>query len=193
MHTDIEDLPEEVRIEPPRGPVAWYRLAVPVAGVLAGVLLLGIVLPPETFLRTLKFLGIYMVPGGIDFGPPVGVGLLGLSPTAVVGLIAYFDIWITLFWIWNLDHLGRFERVEARIEKSRARAHAVWQRLPWLKVATVPGLALFIMLPIPWTGSFTGIVIGKLIELPDPLIFVASLSGTTLRVALLAFGVGLFV
>lgn len=190
---NAERLPQEARIEPPAGPVALYRLVIPVAGVFGGLLLLALVLPPDRFLDTLKFLGIYMVPGGIDFGPPIGVVLLGFPPFTVVALILLFDVWITLFWLWNLDHLARFERIEARVEKSRARAHVVWQRLPWLRLASVSGLAFFIFLPIPWTGSFSGIVIGKLIELPDLLIFAASIVGTTMRVSLLAYGVSLFV
>lgn len=175
-------------IEPPSGREALLKLGLPVLGVVAGIVALLLLLGVEMRENVFTFLGIYLIPGGIDFGPPVAVSLLGLDPVWVVGLLTYFDLWLTLFWVWNLDHLVRFELIDKRVEKSRARAHKLWERFPWLRVATGPGLALFIMIPIPTTGSFSGITIGKLIELPDPVIYMASVGGTLVRVAALAYG-----
>lgn len=175
-------------IEPPRGAEIAYKVGIPVLGVLAGVVGLAVLLPDGLRDNVFTFLGIYLVPGGIDAGPPVGVSVLGLEPEWVVGLVTYFDLWLTLFWVWNIDHLVRFDVIERRVEKSRERAHSLWQRFPWLRVATGPGLALFITIPIPTTGSFSGVTIGKLIDLPDPVVYLASVGGTLVRVAALAFG-----
>lgn len=175
-------------IEPPRGRELAYKVGVPLLGVVAGVAGLLVLLAPDTRNSVFAFLGIYLVPGGIDAGPPVGVSLLGLDPAWVIALVTYFDLWLTLFWVWNVDHLVRFDVVQRRVEKSRSRAHKLWQRFPWLRVASAPGLALFITIPIPTTGSFSGIAIGKLIDLPDPAIYVASVGGTLVRVMFLAYG-----
>lgn len=175
-------------IEPPQGREALLKLGLPVLGVLGGIAALLLLLGPELRDNVFTFLGIYLIPGGIDFGPPVAVSLLNLEPLWVVGLLTYFDLWLTLFWVWNLDHLVRFDVIDRRVEKSRRRAHSLWERFPWLQVATGPGLTLFITIPIPTTGSFTGIAIGKLIELPDPVIYMASVGGTLIRVAALAYG-----
>lgn len=181
-------LPPAEEIEPPSGRWAWYRVAIPVVGVLAGLRGLWLGLSESLRPRVFSFLGLYMLPGGIDFGIPIGVGALDLEPWWILLLIFYFDVWITAFWVWNLDHLVRFDWIDKRVHKSRARAHSLWERFPRLQVATGPGLAAFILLPIPWTGSFAGIVVGKLIDLPDPVIYVASLGGTAVRVAMLAYG-----
>lgn len=183
-----QPLPEFEPIEPPHGRAALLKIGAPVLGVLAGVVTLLAVLEPGLRRNVFTFLGAYLVPGGIDAAPPLGVSLLGLEPEWVVGLILYFDLWLTAFWVWNLDHLARFDVIDARVEKSRERAHRWWERFPWLRVATGPGLALFILIPIPTTGSFTGIAIGKLIELPDLTIYLASIAGTFVRISLLAFG-----
>lgn len=175
-------------IRPPRGREIAYKIGLPVLGVLAGVAGLLALLSPELRTNVFTFLGIYLVPGGIDAGPPAGVALLGLEPLWVVGLVVYFDLWLTLFWVWNIDHLVRFDIVQRRVEKSRERAHKLWARFPWMQVASAPGLALFITIPIPTTGSFTGIAIGKLLDLPDPAIYLASVGGTLIRITALAFG-----
>lgn len=175
-------------IEPPRGREIAYKVGLPAAGVLAGVLALVLALEPALRRNVFVFLGVYLVPGGIDAGPPVGVGLLGLEAEWVVALVVYFDLWLTLFWVWNLDHLVRFGVVQRRVEKSRERARKLWERFPWLRVASAPGLALFITIPIPTTGSFSGVAIGKLIDLPDPSIYLASVGGTFIRIVALAYG-----
>lgn len=175
-------------IRPPRGREVLAKVGIPVLGVAAGLLGLLVLLPPELRDNALTFLGIYLIPGGIDAAPALGVSLLGLDPLWVVGLTVYFDLWLTLFWVWNLDHLVRFDVVRGRVEKSRERAHQLWDRFPWLRVATAPGLALFITIPIPTTGSFSGIAIGKLIDLPDPAIYLASVAGTFVRIVTLAYG-----
>jgi uncharacterized membrane protein len=180
-------LPPEAEIEPPSGRIAWYRVAIPIAGVLAGLAALWS-LDPSLRTRSYSFLGMYMLPGGIDYGIPIAVGALDLAPHWVVGLVTYFDLWITLFWVWNVDHLSRFDVVDERVAKSRARAHRLFERFPRLRVATAPGLAAFILLPIPWTGSFAGIVVGKLIGLNDLEVYLASILGTLGRVLLLAYG-----
>ncbi len=185
---DEETLPEFEPIEPPRGRWVLVKLGLPVLGVLAGITALLVTLEPGVRRNVFVFLGAYLVPGGIDAAPPLGVSLLDLEPIWIVGLIHYFDLWLTAFWVWNLDHLARFDVIDRRVEKSRQRAHQLWERFPWLRVASAPGLALFILIPIPTTGSFTGIAIGKLIELPDLAIYVASIVGTLVRISLLAFG-----
>ncbi|PSG96178.1 hypothetical protein BRD56_11650 [Thermoplasmatales archaeon SW_10_69_26] len=175
-------------IEPPTGWRALSKIGLPVAGVLAGVAVLLLALEPELRRNVFTFIAIYLVPGGIDAGPLAGVSLLGLDPLWVIALVTYFDLWLTMFWVWNIDHLVRFGWVERRVEKTRERAHSLWKRFPWLRVASGPGLALFITIPIPTTGSFSGIAIGKLIDLPDPVTYMASVGGTMIRVAALAFG-----
>lgn len=185
-------LPSAARIEPPRGPIAGYRFVVPILGVLAGVLALYLFLDPTTRAAFLAFLGIYVLPGGIDYGIPIGIGLFGLPPLWVIAAVTYMDMWITLFWVWNLDHLTRFSWVDNRVHKSRGKTARLWKRFPRLRFATAPGLALFIVLPIPWTGSFVGVVAGKLIGLKDLELFVASVTGTFLRVLALTYGSTLF-
>ncbi len=175
-------------IEPPRGLQVWLKLGIPALGVAIGAAFLLLALAPELRRNVFIFIGIYFVPGGIDAAPPLGVSLLGLQAEWVVAIVTYFDVWLTLFWVWNLDHLVRFDLVDRQVEKSRLRGQRLWERFPWLRVATGVGLGLFIMLPIPTTGSFTGIAIGKLLELSDATIYVASVVGTFVRVAFLAFG-----
>jgi uncharacterized membrane protein len=186
-------LPEFDPIEPPRGLEAWIKIGIPVAGTLLGLGALFVSLAPDARQAVFSFLGVYMIPGGIDAGPVVGVTALGLHPLVVTGLILYFDLWFTLFWVWNLDHLARFDLIGNRVDKSRKRAHQLWKKFPRLRVASGPGLMLFIMIPIPTTGSFTGIAIGKLLELPDKVVYAASVAATTVRVFMLAIGAeGLF-
>jgi len=179
-------LPEFDPIEPPTGREASIKLWLPVLGVLLGVAAIWLLLEDPLRRNVLTFMGVYLIPGGIDAGPIVGVSLLDLHPLAVTGIVAYFDVFLTLFWVWNLDHLARFSLIDRRVSKSRARAHELWERFPRLRFATGPGLMLFILLPIPTTGSFTGIAVGKLLELPDWVIYVASLTATSLRVLLIA-------
>ena len=179
--------PNEPHIEPPRGRAAKLRFFLPISGVMVGATVLMLVVNTETRLDLLKFAAVYFMPGGIDFAVPIGVAV-GLTPLFIVLVALYFDSWITLFWIWNLDHLTRFARISRMVEKSRARADKVWAKHTWLRVASGWGLALFIFIPLVGTGSFTGIIAGKLIELPTRTIWLASVLGTAVRVSILGFG-----
>lgn len=179
---------ERVHIEPPRGRVARLEFFLPIGALLAMAVLLALVLSRGTMWSVIRFGGLYILPGGIDFAVPFAVTVLDLTPWQVLLLTMYVDAWVTLFWLWNLDHLTRFERVDRMVTKSRARADKLWARRPWLRFASGVGLALFILIPLPGTGSFTGIVAGKLIELPPWEIWTASIVGTSVRVAALAFG-----
>lgn len=189
---DDVSLPSAHRIRPPTGRLAWYRLAIPILGVTLGLLALVLLLPVAFRNRLFGFLALYILPGGIDYGIPIGIGMLDLPAAWVIGLVTYMDLWITLFWVWNLDHLTRFSSVDDRVHKSREKTLDLWERFPRLRVATSPGLALFIVLPIPWTGSFVGIVVGKLIGLRNVEVYLASVSGTFLRVLILTYGSALF-
>ncbi len=175
-------------ITPPTGKLAWYRLAIPLSGLLVGMSVLFTVLESGFRNRIFAFLAVYLLPGGIDYGVPIGVGVLDIPAPWVIGVVAYMDLWVTLFWVWNLDHLTRFSWVDDRVRESRERTSRLWERFPRLRVATAPGLILFILLPIPWTGSFVGIVVGKLIGIKDAEVYVASVVGTFLRVLALAYG-----
>jgi len=186
--TQREDSPagaQRAPLVPPTGTVARVRLLVPIGAALGGMIGLMLALGPEGRADVATFAAIYAVPGGIDAAVPAAVAILGLQPVPVILLVAYFDACLTLFWLWNLDHLVRFQRVDRMVARSRDRADALWERRAWLRIASGWGLAAFIFLPIPGTGSFSGIVIGKLIDLRPATIFLASLVGTGARVATL--------
>ncbi len=185
---DASSLPPAARIKPPRGPIAGYRFLVPILGILAGALALFLFVEPELRTRLFTFVGIYLLPGGIDYGIPVGIGVFEIPPAWVIAAVTYMDLWVTLFWVWNLDHLTRFSWIDERVAKSRHRTARLWDRFPRLRFATAPGLTLFILLPIPWTGSFVGVVAGKLIGLKDLELYLASIAGTFLRVITLTYG-----
>ena len=152
-------VPTYTPLPPPTGMRAVLALAVPLLGVAIGVAYIWLALPAQEAQAIARFAFTYILPLGIFWAGPVNVAL-GLSPTVLVLTVFYFDAWFALFWIWNLDHLVRFRRIRAFVDRSTARAWRVFSRHRWMARSSIGAVLVVVGLPLPGTGMVSGIVLG---------------------------------
>lgn len=102
-------------------------------------------------------------------GIPYGIGM-GLSPllSVVGGILGTTAEFLLSFCLFLLLRLGRsrfpvLERLFAYLDR-----RAVERSQRWLPYGSV-GLILAVALPVPGTGSWTGIAIAQLLGMPLPL------------------------
>lgn len=126
----------------------------------------------------LKVLGISAIPFlELRLGIPVGISY-GLKPGVAIALgIAgnLAQVPLIMFIMYMLRRLAQqapwAARLLARIDNSAEKHHAKVRRYGWV------GVALFIGIPIPGTGLWSGAALANLLRLPVALTFLAMALG----------------
>ncbi len=120
-------------------------------------------LPPEWTTFVISMLPIVELRGAIPYGIGVaGLGWLQTYVYAVVGnLVPIVPILLFLGpiseWLSRFPGFGRF--FAWVFERSHRRSHVVRKYGPW-------GLALFVAIPLPVTGGWTGAAVAFLLGIP---------------------------
>ena len=146
-------------------------------GVLVSV---GVFIVGDLQLRYYSFISAYFFPPlGKETVIPAGVKL-GINPLVMALSIAFVDIIVALFLIWNYDLakkiplIGRFMIKVENIGKSSSDKYA------WLKPLRFIGIMLFVMVPFQGSGGLVGSILGRLIGMkPWNTFFAISIGSIT--------------
>lgn len=125
-------------------------------------------------LKLLYVLLISMLPlielrGAIPVAAAMGLPFYFYAPIAILGNLIPVPF-ILLFIPRILDWLGKFHAFESIVSWVRRKADKHSERI--LKGAFI-GLLLFVLIPLPGTGAWTGALVAALFELPKRRSFVA--------------------
>lgn len=134
----------------------------------------------------LKVIGISAIPFlELRVGIPVGI-LNGLSPTVstVLGIAGnILQVPLIIFVMYMIRRIAQqvpwAARWLARIDEQAAKHHAKVRRYGWL------GIAIFVGIPIPGTGLWSGAALANLMNLPLFLTFLAMSLGVAIAGALI--------
>ena len=129
----------------------------------------------------------YIPPSGKESLIPLGIAL-GIPWWLMAFTLAYLDVVTSLFMILNLDRAERFPYLGPWITRSLAAGHEFMEHRPWLARWRVPGVALFVMLPLQGTGGVGATIVGIMAGLRPAEILLAVGIGAT--VECLAFALG---
>lgn len=116
--------------------------------------------------RVLLTFLVSMVPvvelrGGIPFGTALGLDPVSAAAAAVLGNLVPVPF-IILFIRHIFDWLRRYEKPRAIVEKFEKKAHLKSKNV--IKYQTF-GLCLFVALPLPGTGAWTGALIAAILDM----------------------------
>lgn len=116
--------------------------------------------------RVLLTFLVSMVPvvelrGGIPFGTALGLDPVSAAAAAVLGNLVPVPF-IILFIRHIFDWLRRYEKPRALVEKFENKAHLKSKNV--IKYQTF-GLCLFVALPLPGTGAWTGALIAAILDM----------------------------
>ena len=128
----------------------------------------------------------FFPPLGKETVIPTGVGI-GINPVIMALSVAFVDIVIALFLIWNYDLakkipiVGRFMKKVEKVGKGSSEKYA------WVKPLRFIGIVLFVMVPFQGSGGMVGTVLGLVIGMNPRNTFFAISIGAILGCLLIAF------
>ena len=116
--------------------------------------------------RVLLTFLVSMVPvvelrGGIPFGTALGLDPVSAAVAAILGNLVPVPF-IILFIRHIFDWLRRYDKPRALVEKFEKKAHLKSKHV--IKYQTF-GLCLFVALPLPGTGAWTGALIAAILDM----------------------------
>jgi len=121
----------------------------------------------------------FFPPFGKETVIPLGVGVLkkGLSipfinirvnpvsinPVSMALSVAFIDIIVALFLVWNYDLAKKIPLVGQFITKVEDKGKNVEEKYGWIKPLRFFGIVLFVMIPFQGSGGLVGSIVGRLI------------------------------
>ena len=150
--------------------------------------LLSSLLSKEGIVFITSILPILELRGGVLVGYTLGLDLLTTSIISVVGNL--LPIPFVLFFIEKVfDFMERHHILVSLVHKLRERAS---HKSGSIKKAEFIGLLLFVGIPLPGTGAWTGSLIAEMLQIDRKKAFVAIVCGVFLALAImLIFSYGL--
>ena len=144
----------------------------------------------------------FFPPFGKETVIPLGIGILekGLSipifniqvnpvsinPISMALAIAFIDIVVALFLVWNYDLAKRIPFVGKFIIKVEEKGKNVEEKYGWVKPLRFIGIILFVMIPFQGSGGLVGSIVGRLIGMKPLNTFIAISIGAVIGCILIA-------
>jgi uncharacterized membrane protein len=140
-----------------------YRIVAALLLIASGLGLAAIARDPELLHETLvsaglsvAFFGKYIVLGGFDGGSRLGPYGLALLAFAI-------DVDIAVLFTSGAQHLERVPGVGRWLRYLRTRARRALNENPGLSNMAFWGVALYVFVPLPGTGAFTGTLAARIL------------------------------
>ena len=99
---------------------------------------------------TVPFLNIHVEP-------------LSVNPLSIALAVAFIDIVVALFLVWNYDLAKKIPLVGKFMEKIENIGRSSSDKYGWFKALEFVGIILFVMVPFQGSGGLVGSIIGRLI------------------------------
>ncbi|MCD6461151.1 MAG: small multi-drug export protein [Thermoplasmata archaeon] len=167
------------------------------------ILILYALLPEEVFWRVGGGMAAYFFPplgkesvipilvyslktGGYGYGPLEVMGLAG-------GVVAFTDIVVALFLMWNFDLALKIPLIGPQIKKMEVKGGNYLRKKPWIRRMAFIGVVLFVMFPFQGSGGVGATILGRLIGMKKERVFYAITLGAVLgcyTIAALAYYLG---
>jgi uncharacterized membrane protein len=166
----------------------FIRLLVPPLFVVIFFFLCFLSLPRNEIMILGGLMVAYFIPpSGKESIIPIGIGL-GIPWWLMALTLTLLDVITALFMIMNFALILRVPRLGPWIEKTTATSREFMAERRWMSRWRIPGLALFVMLPLQGTGGFGATVLGLMAGLTPGEILLAV--GIGASVESLAFALG---
>lgn len=155
--------------------------------VLIGVIFLFIILNYSDFQLVGGFMIAYFFPPlGKESVIPLGI-TAGLDPILIALSVAFVDIFVALFLVWNYDFAKLIPYLGPWMEKVEKTGGKKFTEKPWLENLAFFGLVLFVMFPFQGSGGVATSIIGRAIGMNKLKVFLAICIGAVAGCLLIAY------
>ena len=145
--------------------LALLKFASPFLMTVAYFLLLVFLLSEKDFLNMSSLMLLYFVPPlGKESVIPIGIAQ-GIPWTVLAFSIAFVDIVVCLFLIWNFDLAKKLPFIGSGIRRMQLKGASILETMPWVERLTFFGIVVFVMIPFQGSGAFAGTILGRSVGL----------------------------
>ena len=117
---------------------------------------------------------------------PTGVAL-GINPLVMALSIAFVDIIVALFLIWNYDLAKKIPIVGKFMIKVENIGKNSSEKYSWIIPLRFIGIVLFVMIPFQGSGGMVGSIVGRFIGMKPWNTFLAITTGSIIGCVTIAF------
>jgi uncharacterized membrane protein len=162
------------------------KFFLPVLLGLGAMGLTGLLLGPQRMQYWPLMTGYFFPPLGKETIIPLGIHL-GFHPALMALSIAFIDIIVALFLLWNYDLAKTIPVVGTFMRKVEEKGRGIEDRYGWIKPLRFFGIVLFVMVPFQGSGGLVGSIVGRLIGMKPLNTFLAINVGALLGCFLIAY------
>jgi uncharacterized membrane protein len=145
----------------------------------------------------------FFPPFGKETIIPLGIGILkqgltvpfinfhvepvSVNPLSIALAVAFIDIVIALFLVWNYDLAKKIPFIGKFMQKVEDVGKSSSDKYRWVKPLRFIGIVLFVMVPFQGSGGLVGSIIGRLVGMKPWTIFVGISTGAIIGCVLIAY------
>ena len=130
--------------------------------------------------------GYFFPPLGKETIIPGGI-IAGIDPLVMALSIAFVDIIVALFLVWNYDLAKKVPLIGNFIAKVETIGRKSSSKYSWMKPLRFIGIMLFVMVPFQGSGGLVGSIVGRLIGMKPWNIFLAISTGAVAGCLMIAY------
>ena len=147
----------------------------------------GLLLQESLRIRFWPLIAAYFFPPlGKESVIPTGVAF-GIDPLIMALSIAFVDIIIALFLLWNYDLAKKIPIVGKFMEKIENIGKSSSDKYSWIKPLRFIGIVMFVMVPFQGSGGLVGSILGRLFGMKPLNTFFAISIGAITGCVLIAY------
>ncbi|GAI83770.1 unnamed protein product, partial [marine sediment metagenome] len=102
--------------------------------------------------------GYFFPPFGKESIIPAGVAL-GIHPVVMALSIAFVDVVVALFLVWNYDLAKKIPIIGKFMMKVEEKGNVVEEKYGWIKPLRFIGIMLFVIIPFQGSGGLVGSIV----------------------------------
>jgi len=129
--------------------------------------------------------GYFFPPFGKESIIPAGVAL-GIQPVVMALSIAFVDIVVALFLVWNYDLAKKIPIIGKFMIKVEEKGNTAEEKYGWIKPLRFIGIVLFVIVPFQGSGGLVGSIVGRLFGMTPWNTFFAICFGAIIGTLLIA-------
>jgi len=180
----------------------WTKFILPFVIGAAVLILIRLIVSGETGTKLLLLMTIYFIPPlGKESIIPIGISggevpipfintamnVPSIHPLLMALAIAFVDIIVALFLVWNYDFAKKIPLIGTFISKVERIGKTSSDKYGWIKPLRFIGIILFVMVPFQGSGGLVGSIVGRLIGMKPWNIFCAISIGAVSGCLLIAY------